>query len=191
MSGTNKTSKMSFKPVWLSIAIVPLPFIGIYSPFPILTLETVVLPSSLKRSWSFFMWFIQPLSTSQLSEVFLLTKHVAANNCSSWHWSTTALVSSYYWFLQILSTCPCLPHLLHFTSGLHQHFCGEMICLLAMRTRCKNSIFLVVAIWLVVLLLILLSIFMACIFLHSCLKCSFYNISLSYESSLFHSLQEM
>ena len=62
---------------------------------------------------------------SQLSEVFLLEKQVATNNCSLWYWSAiAALISLSYCVLHTFSIWPNWPQLLHLTFGLHQYFCG-------------------------------------------------------------------
>ena len=92
------------------------------SPFPIFTLETMVLSSSLKSFRSLVIWFVQPLSINHESlELLLVAKHVATKSCSS-SCSSAATFASSDLDLHIRSTCPILPNFLHLTSGLHQHF---------------------------------------------------------------------
>ena len=129
--GTYRTSVIYFKPVKFSIATVLFPLAEINSPFPILTLETIFLSSSLKSSRSLVMWFVHPLSINQESlELLLVVKHVITESWSSSRCSVEAFTCSCCWDLKIRSMGPFLPHFLRLTSGLHPHFlCGWFIFL--------------------------------------------------------------
>jgi hypothetical protein len=52
------------------MTMVPFPLATIQSPFPIQTLATFIDCNVLKRLLLKIMWFVQPLSMSQLSEEF-------------------------------------------------------------------------------------------------------------------------
>ena len=132
MSGTYKTSEIYFKPVKLSIATIHFPLIEIKSPFPIFTLETMVLSRSLKSFMSLVIWFVQPLSINHESlELLLVAKHVAVKSCSS---SCSSGLD-----FHIRYAFPILPQFLHLTSGLHQHFLWGWFIFLKCRQEGKVS----------------------------------------------------
>ena len=62
--GTKITFKIVFVPVFVEMAMVPFPFTGMWSPFPILTFVIAMSFKSLKRVPSWVMWFVKPLSAN-------------------------------------------------------------------------------------------------------------------------------
>ena len=72
---------------------------------------TCDLSNSLKSSWSWVIWLVQPLSTNQHSLKFLLVKHIATNNYFSSCWyATWATFFCWKLLLQIFTWCPNLLH---------------------------------------------------------------------------------